>query len=158
MKLEYLELVSAVMESLVLGNPVKQIRKDMIKKFGEERAPSRQKIHTIIHFAGANEYLQYHAPAETDLADEIYQEFNFLDEVNVVNTTLSSDVARVAARALLRLVKKFHTTNPEKTEVHIGYAAGQSMLRLARSFARLLWYEQSDLPERIVFHAMLSGH
>jgi len=40
----------------------------------------------------------------------------------------------------------------------IGIDRDASMLQLAQSFARLLWYHDPDLPKHIVFHAMLSGH
>ena len=42
--------------------------------------------------------------------------------------------------------------------VHIGFAAGLSMRQVAQSFAELLTYPAPDLPKKIVFHAMLSGH
>ena len=56
------------------------------------------------------------------------------------------------------LVQERHRQDRTRQEVHIGLAAGLSMRQLAQAFADLLCERAPDLPARIIFHAMVTGH
>jgi DNA-binding transcriptional regulator LsrR (DeoR family) len=82
----------------------------------------------------------------------------WLNRVSVVKTIVPIDVARETAVMLVQLVQEQHARDEGRNEVHIGFAAGHSMREVALAFAQQLTYPIPNMPKKVVFHAMLSGH
>jgi DNA-binding transcriptional regulator LsrR (DeoR family) len=160
-ELDIWELRSAVMKYLTKGHTNREILQLMEEEFGEAGRMNREQPIRHLRFVAKKGYVQYNPPHQLPLAQKIRNKFKWLKTVDVVLTTVAADVARAAARTLLELVQECHESNPERDEVHIGFAAGLSMRALAQSFAELLAFPGPDdleLPKRIVFHSMVSGH
>jgi DNA-binding transcriptional regulator LsrR (DeoR family) len=157
-ELSHLERMSAVCKLFTQGKTVKGIMDAMYDKYGNAGRMKRETPYKLVREAGERGFLKYVAPPDHAFQHAISNHFLWLKRVNVVRTVVPLDVARETAAMLLRLVQECHRNNKKRNEVHIGFAAGLSMREVAQSFATLLTYPVPDLPDTIVFHAMLSGH
>ncbi|MEJ2719734.1 MAG: hypothetical protein P8181_01155 [bacterium] len=149
------------MKYMLKGHSNKETMALMEKEFGEAGRMNREDPMRHFRFIAKKGYLQYNPRPQLSLAQKIRDKFKWLKTVDVVLTTEAADVARAAAKTLLELVQECHDSNPDNEEVHIGFAAGLSMRALAQSFAEYLAFpgpEDIELPKRIVFHSMVSGH
>jgi DNA-binding transcriptional regulator LsrR (DeoR family) len=157
-ELSHLERMSAVCELFTRGKTVREILVAMVERYGNAGKMKRETPYKLVREAGERGFLKYVAPPDHAFERCISNHYLWLKRVNVVRTVVPLDVARETAAMLLRLVQDCHKNNQERNEVHIGFAAGLSMREVAQSFATLLTYPVPDLPETIVFHALLSGH
>lgn len=157
-ELSHLERMSAVCEFFARGMTVGEILKAMEKRYGRAGKMNREMPYKLVREAGQRGFLRYVAPPDHAFERRISDHFLWLNRVNVVRTVVTIDVARETAAMLLRLVQECHRNEPDRNEVHVGFAAGLSMREVAQSLATLLTYPVPGLPETIVFHGLLSGH
>ncbi len=158
LKLDETERETAVMWYITHGYTVPEIVEAMKERYGVAGTMTRAIPYRILQRAAKHGRLTYTPPQQLVYASKIAREHRWLDEVSVVHTTNSVDVAREAASMLLRMVQERHRSGSHPGEIHIGFAAGMSVRQVAQAFAEILRYPADDLPERIVFHAMCTGH
>jgi DNA-binding transcriptional regulator LsrR (DeoR family) len=137
------------------GHPPSKIQKLMMKKHKIEI--SREKPYKYIAHAAKQGWIQYVAPAEHRLREQLLKDHAWLQGVEVVHTSVFDDVAYHAARMLLELLRTRRRSPYGKKEVHIGFAGGHIMRRVAERFAGLLGQSHDGLPESLVFHALVAG-
>lgn len=79
-----------------------------------------------------------------------------LNRVSVFNTLSTNDLAYHSAELLLNILSEHHST---KSEVHIGFAGGGTLLEVARCLGELLRDPRRTayVPRRLVFHSMVAG-
>ena len=152
------EVMSLVCRLFIEGKKVSEIAKVLEDTYPQAGKVSREKPYAILSEAAACGWLRYHPPIHLALGEEIRKRYPWLKGVAVAHTTVPVDVASEAALMLRGLVQERHRENRSKNEVHIGFAAGFSMQQLAQEFADLLCEPAKDLPERIVFHALVTGY
>jgi DNA-binding transcriptional regulator LsrR (DeoR family) len=157
-ELSHLERMFAVCDLFVQGKTVSEILKEMEARYGKAGKMKRETPYKLVREAGKRGFIHFTPPPDHAFERRISDHFFWLNRVNVVRTVVPLDTARETANVLLRLVQDCHRKNPERDEVHIGFAAGLSMRAVAQFFAHKLTYPQPDMPDTIVFHAMLSGH
>jgi len=152
------ERESAVCWLVTRGYTIPEILAEMKTRYGKAGEMSREKPYRILRRAAARGRLRYTPPQHLVYAQQISNEYTWLNRVHVVHTTVAPDVAREAASMLLRMVQDRHRADKNREEIHIGFAAGMSMRQVAQAFAERLRYPADDLPKKIVFHAMVTGH
>jgi DNA-binding transcriptional regulator LsrR (DeoR family) len=157
-EMDHMERISAVCDLFTKGKTVKEIMEEIKECYPGFGTLKRETPYKYVREAGTRGFLRYVPPPHHVFAKRITDRFYRLKRLNIVHTAASFDVARETANMLLRLVQQCHKSDPKKNEVHIGFAAGLSMRQVAQVFAELLAYPAPDLPKKIVFHAMLSGH
>lgn len=150
--LDDMKVIEAVCDGFCRGLSATEVRKEVEERLGTRL--SREKPYQILSLAGMNGWLEFIPPLEYALAEHLRQNYPFLEDVDVVRTTHLEPVAARAARMLLQLVRQ---AAYEKSEVHVGLAGGWTVLTMVKHFARLLDQPMEDLPDRIVFHAMVTG-
>jgi hypothetical protein len=150
--------MSVVCDLFTRGFTVTKILEEMEDRYGKAGKMKRETPYKLVREAGSQGLLKFVPPPHLEFGRRISDHYYWLNRVNVVRTVVSLDVARETAAMLLRLVQECHKANTAKNVVHCGFAAGLSMRQVAAAFADLLAYPQPDLPDRIVLHAMLSGH
>ncbi len=155
--LDETELESAVCDLIAKGLSVGQICEEMRARYGRAGRMNREKPYRILRKAAKRGRVMYVPPTHLALENRIHKKYFWLKRVSVVHTAVSIDVAREAAQMLLQLVQECYRTD-NKNEVHIGFASGRSMQQLAHAFAELLCQPVKDLPEKIFFHAMVTGY
>jgi DNA-binding transcriptional regulator LsrR (DeoR family) len=153
-----LDLMSAACELFIQGKSAGQMYKILNEKYGKFWRINRETPYKLLTKAGEKGFLHYAPPPDLLFERRISNHFMWLNRVNVVKTIVPLDVARETAQMLESLVQEQHARNEERNEVHIGFAAGLSMREVARFFAQRLTYPRPNMPEKIVFHAMLSGY
>jgi len=157
-ELSYLERMFAVCDLFVRGYTVTEILEEMEARYGKAGKMKRETPYKLVREAGKRGFIHFTPPPDHAFERRISDHFIWLNRVNVVRTVVPIDTARETANVLLRLVQDCHRKNPDRNEVHVGFAAGLSMRAVAQFFAHKLTYPQPDMPDTVVFHAMLSGH
>ena len=157
-KLSELELMSALAGLFMKGLTVKEMQNEMVERYGKAGEMNREQPYRILREAGRRGFFRFIPPPDHTIERRISDHFLWLKRINVVRTVVPLDVARETAEMLMRLVQECYRNEPDKNEVHIGFAAGLSMREVAKSFAHMLTYPVPGLPETLVFHAMLSGY
>ncbi len=147
------ELAALVCKFFIRGKMVSEIV-ELIKPYGVEM--KREDPYRLISYAAKRGWLRYHAPIEADLRERLKERHTWLGDVEVVQTASSDDVARHAAKLLLRLAREHRRGNPLSEEFHIGFAGGNLLRKTARCFEEMLRTPDA-LPKWIVFHAMVAG-
>jgi len=99
-------------------------------------------------------WLRFVAPSENELTERLGQEFPWLTKAEVVHTSVIDDVAYRGAITVLEILRK---RTPSTKEIHIGFAVGKSMRKVAEKLAEQLSQPWSDLPETLAFHSLVSG-
>jgi len=154
---EYLEIVAAVCKYFCKGHTATEIAERMRDEHGVEM--TREEPYQFIAYAAAQNWLRFAAPHDYRMQETMKQRYPWLQTAEVVQTAVFDDVARHAARALLELVKlRCRPPYPAgKKDVHIGFAGGHAMRKLAQCFAELLRQPTDGLPQTLWFHAMAAG-
>jgi DNA-binding transcriptional regulator LsrR (DeoR family) len=158
LKLDETEREAAVLRLFTLGLTAPKIVTEMKQRYGNAGVMTRAIPYRILQRAAKRGRVRYTPPEQVVYAWKIAHAHKWLEEVSVVHTTNSVDVARKAAGTLLGMVQERYRSNRALQEIHIGFAAGMSVRQIAQGFAELLRYPTEDLPKRIVFHAMCTGH
>jgi len=98
----------------------------------------------------------YQAKEDPHLQERIHDVFPScgLEMVKVVSTAVTDDVAAHAALALKDLL---HERFKTESEIHIGFAGGRTLRRVAQSFAEVLRDPPVEFPKKFVFHALVAG-
>jgi hypothetical protein len=156
-KLDRMEKITAVCNFFCQGLTVREIQEAMKDEYGEAGAIKREEPYAILAFAASRGWLQFRAPHHLEYGHRLRSHYTWLQRVDIVRTVMTWDVARQAALVLLDLVRDKVRQRGSSQEVHIGFAGGVSMQKLARAFADLLCDPWEQLPETIVFHTMVAG-
>ena len=150
-----LELMSAVCYRLCKGLPATKISAELNERFpGLEL--SREEPYAIVQDAAKRGWLKYVPPHNVQFEERIRERHPWLHSVRVAHTTVVADVARCAAKELLRIVRA-RCHDGSKSTVRIGLAGGHSMRHLAQELAIQLCEPVDGLPEEIWFHALATG-
>jgi DNA-binding transcriptional regulator LsrR (DeoR family) len=168
------EVVEAVCGYFCKGHPPAAIRALLQEHLGVTL--KREEPWELLTHAASVGRLRYAGPEDSESSDYILDKCSFLRRAKVVRTSRADDVAYHGARMLLSLVRKRcmdlrkgptgaaaragkrKAAPPGKVAVHIGFGGGRTLRMLAEAFAVLLSQERaSDLPDQIVFHAMIGG-
>ncbi len=153
--LDWTEVVSLACRYHCKGWTAPAIQKQLDEVHGVKLR--REDPYLMVLWAAANDMLQFVPKLEHTLSQRIRTIHPALDDVEVVQTRFFDDVATRGGSMLLRLVQKHHCANPSRSEVHVGFAGGYSMWKLARAFARLLRSPVENLPKVLVFHSLVSS-
>ena len=153
--LDHRELVAAVCHYFCQGHTMSVIRERMHADYGVEL--KREDPWQLVSLAATEGWLRFLAPHEDTLRVRIKRAHGWLQDIEVVHTAALDDVARRGAEMLLDLIRLHHRPPYSRQEVHIGFAGGGAMRRIARFTADLLDRATEDLPETLVFHAMVAG-
>jgi hypothetical protein len=156
-ELDLKEKMSAVCEFFCRGYSVGEIPEQMLRKFGEAGRITREEPYRLLTLAAQHGWLRYHPPAHLECRERIRKSYPFLKEVEVVRTVMVDHVAAVAAERLLNIVRDVEKKNPEKKEIHIGFAGGHAMQLIAQGFAGLIAHPVEGLTKPLVIHALVSG-
>jgi len=154
------EIEAAVVKHFCDGVAVSQIAQLIRERFGI--AMTREAPWRVLGEAARDGRFRYLPRSESSLADRIKERFSPIREaeLEVVNTSVVEDVARVGAERLLKLVCQHNRMNLKvgaAPEVHVGFAGGRCLRLVAEEFARLLTRKHESLPETIYVHAMIAG-
>jgi len=154
--MDFDELVSVVCKLFCKGHTASEIR-----DLTEERyhvVMSREEPYQLLSYAASNGWMRFNPPFEHALREQIRTQYDWLQDVHVVHTGVNDDVAFRGAEMLLRMVKQLHRRHRRaKAPVHIGFAGGHAMRKVAQYFAQLLCQPLEDMPEKLIFHAMAAG-
>jgi hypothetical protein len=154
------EIEAAVVKYFCDGVAVSQIARLIREGFGIEM--TREAPWRVLGEAARDGRFRYLPRSESSLADRIKERFRTVRdaELEVVNTSVVEDVARVGAERLLKLVCQHNRMNLRTgapAEVHVGFAGGRCLRLVAEEFARQLTRKHDLLPETIYVHAMIAG-
>jgi hypothetical protein len=152
------ELESVVCYLVCMGKKPTEIVEEINRQFKGRVKITRERPYAIVREVGEQGRFHYQPRHHFEFQQRIKRAYTWLSDVEVVHTAVTKDVARDAAIALRGLVQERHRRDRDRNEVHIGFAAGISMRHLAQAFAALLCEPADDMPARIYFHAMVTGH
>lgn len=151
----YDELVSLVSKYFCRGHSMSEIREILAKDDGISL--NREEPWQMVSYAARKGWIRYVAPAEEELEQRLSQRYRQLS-VKVVRTGAADDVSYHVAQTLLEMIRTRHQLNPDAEAVHIGFAGGSSLRRTAKILSDLLCrIPSTELPKRLVFHAMVAG-
>ncbi len=117
----------------------------------------RERPYRLIAEAAENGRLAYAAPPETVLAHDLNTEYDWLKGVRVAHTATFDDVAAHTAQVVLQLLQERARPSSASDEVHVGFAGGHAMRRVAQFLARDLWQPTQPVPKTIVLHALVAA-
>lgn len=149
------EITAAVCKYVCRGYPATEIVDLMESEQGVKM--NREEPYQYLSFAARSGWLTFDAPHAYALRDELKRSCGWLTDFDVVHTSVFEDVAGHGADMLVEMIQRWHLRNPKTKEVHVGVAGGHGMRKLSQSVARLLRRPVPDLPQKIVFHAMVAG-
>lgn len=149
------ELVAAVCKYFCRGCTVAEIVDEVKQNLGITL--KREDPYRLISFAARRNWLRFQAPLSYETADQIKNRFPHLTDVRVVRTGVSDDISFHVASLLMEEVCSLGRTRSPSSEVHIGFAGGVALRKTARIFSEMLKEPKEDLPNKIVFHAMVAG-
>lgn len=155
LELDYLEIVSLVCKYFCKGMLPSMIVK-ILKK--EHRITmQREQPYRYIKYAAEQGWFHYAAPPEYALRDRLKERYRWLERIRVAHTATFDDVAYHTAQTVLDLLESRARRPDDGGVVHIGFAGGGSMRRVARILGDLLRRPTGPLPKEIVFHALVAG-
>lgn len=114
---------------------------------------TREEVYRFVREAAARGWIHYDPPLQHALQHQIRKKAPWLQDVGVVQTGMSEDVACRAAGMLLELLQQHYAGG----KVHIGFSGGWSLRTFAKRFGELLRDPVGHLPKEIVFHALVAG-
>jgi DNA-binding transcriptional regulator LsrR (DeoR family) len=153
--LEHEEIVAAVCKALCEGKMPSEIAELMRTRYGISM--TREAPYKFIRYAASKGWLSFVSPREHHLTRRIQEDFTWLQGVEVVHTSVFDDVAWRTAVLIVQLLRAYRRPPHRKNEVHIGFAGGYSMKRVAEQLSQLLRREDLELPSTLVFHALVAG-
>ena len=153
--LDYLERIALVCKYFCQGFPPGEIQK--ILRRDHKISISREAPYRYLAFAAKKGWIQFVAPLDHTLRERLKERFTWLDGVEIVHTSVYDDVANKAADMLVELLRARKRAPHRRQEVHIGFAGGHVLRRMAERFASLLRRPLDGLPESVVFHALVAG-
>ncbi|MEI6971240.1 MAG: hypothetical protein WCL44_06945 [bacterium] len=150
--LDQMEVLSAVCKHFCRGNTASEIVRALRAEGIEDIR--REDPYQFISYAASRGWIKFVAPHEHSLREQIKKRCGWLKDVEVVHSSVSEDVAYHAAAMLVEMLQQCGLS---KKEVHIGFAGGHAMRKLAWALAQLLREPTDGLPETVVFHSMVAG-
>lgn len=148
------ERLSVVCRLFCEGNSPATIARRIREDYGA-RTFTRQAAYPMLLKAAESGWLRFVPKASFTWSNKLRAQYNWLTDVKVVHTTQFEDVAYQGAETLITLLQ--HMNREAKRKVHIGFAGGHAMCRLAQIFAQLLDDSEAELPETLVLHALVAG-
>lgn len=153
--LDHTQIVALVCRYFCDGHPAAEI-KDLLKR-NHGITVSREEPYRYLAYAAGRRWIRFVAPQEHAMREWLSRTYGWLRRVDIVHTAISEDVAYHGAEMLLYLLQ-LHCQPPySQRVVHVGFAGGQSMRRVAQVFAELLREPRPDLPATVFFHALVAG-
>lgn len=119
------------------------------------RTFTRQSPYPLLLKAAKAGRFRFVPKASLELATDLRNRYNWLAGAEVVHTNQFEDVAYQGAATLITLLQ--HVSREPQAKVHIGFAGGHAMRRLAQIFAQLLDESSAELPRTLVLHALVAG-
>ena len=149
---DHSEVVAAVCRYMCEGKCVSEIAERIRRDFGIPL--TRKDPYSYFRFAARHHWITFTPPYEFALRQQMGKAYGWLRDIDVVHTCVFDDVAARGAEMLVRMVQRLGRL---KQEVHIGFAGGHAMRKLVQRFADLLRMRRDNMPETLVFHAMVAG-
>jgi DNA-binding transcriptional regulator LsrR (DeoR family) len=116
----------------------------------------REDAWRLIRRAAQDGWLEFAPPLEVDLAEKLARLYSWRrEQMTVVASPMIDDIAARAADKLLEMIRRCCRNGNDP--VHIGFAGGRMLRRVAQKLAKDLRTPSADNPERIVFHAMVAA-
>jgi len=153
-ELDHEEKMALVCRLFCAGEKPSVIAERIQKDYASNKF-SRQSVHRMLRKAAEAGRFRFAPRASFILSDKLRQRYHWLAGVEVVHTNDFEDVAYQGAQTLIHLVQDVGRGSRQK--VHVGFAGGHAMHRLAQIFAQLLDESDEDLPETLVLHALVAG-
>lgn len=116
----------------------------------------RETPYRYLAHAARHGWIQFVPPPENSLRDRLKRRYPWLDDAVVAHTAVFDDVAWQAAEMLVKLLR-MRCRVASRNEVHVGFAGGHVMRRVAERLAGLLRRPTEGLPRTVVFHALVAG-
>ena len=151
-RMDQMEVLSAVCKHFCKGRTASEIVKAMRAEGVEDIR--REDPYQFISYAASRGWIRFVAPHEHSLREQIKKRCGWLKDVEVVHSAVFEDVAYHGAAMLIEMLQQYRLS---KKEVHIGFAGGHAMRKLAWAFAQLLREPTDGLPETVMFHSMVAG-
>lgn len=148
------EITATVCKLFLEGQKAQSISKTLLQEYRVEI--SREQVYSRIHDAVRRGWLRFVPPSDNPLSKRIQEDYPSLDAVTVVQGT-NEDLSFRSAEMLFKLVCQRTRAPYSQQTVHIGWAGGNAMRRVACEFAKLLTEPSTNLPDRIVCHALVAG-
>jgi hypothetical protein len=153
---DYEEIVAAVCKYFCRGFTPSEIADRIRERYGI--GMSREAPYKYLKYAASKNWLQFIAPREDHLSQQVHQHAPWLQAVEVVHTSVMGDVAYRAAVMVVELLRAYRRPPHPKDEVHVGFVGGYSMQLVAEHLAGLLRQQPIDgLPQTVVFHTLVAG-
>lgn len=149
------ETVAAVCKYFCRGYTPSAIADLMKEHYGIEM--TREAPYKYLRYAALHNWLQFTAPRQDQLSQQMSHDYPWLHQVEVVHTSVVDDVAYRAAAMVVELLRAYRRPPHPKAEVHVGFAGGYSMRTVAEKLAALLQQPIDDLPDTVVFHTLVAG-
>ena len=143
--------MTAVCELFCSGMPAPEVRDAMEERYGRAGAISREATYDYLNRAADLGWFTYTPPPHREHAQQLLDEYSWLQDAQVVHTATATDVAKAGARMVFDLLVR-----DPRDEVHIGLAGGFMVRRVVEQLARLLCdaARDQDLPALIVFRSL----
>ena len=152
--LDWMEVLTAVCKFFCKGHTATEITAMMRDRHKVEMP--REEPYQLLSYAASQGWIRFVAPYEHTLRGRIKRRCRRL-ELEVVHTAVFDDVGYHAAEMLVDLLQKHREGPYNKEEVHIGFAGGHALRKVAQALAGLLRRPTEGLPKTVVFHAMVAG-
>lgn len=149
------EVVAAVCKYLGRGHSVSEIVEEVRKSLGIRL--KREDPYRLISYAAKHNWLQFAAPVDMRMAEDLRLRYPWLERVVVVRTSVADDLSFYAALVLKEIMLKTASRPNAPRDFHLGLGGGSALRKTCRHFAAMLHEADPKLPERIVFHAMVGG-
>lgn len=154
--MDFMEVLAMVCKYFCQGHTAPEIKEIMLDKHGVSMP--REEPYQLVAHAASRGWIRFVAPHEYALREQIKRQCSgWLQDVDVVHTSVFDDVAMHGAEMLMELLRRHHSPPYSKEAVHVGFAGGHAMRMTAQAFARLLGQAGENLPGTVVFHAMVAG-
>jgi DNA-binding transcriptional regulator LsrR (DeoR family) len=152
-ELDRTEQLSVICSYFCRGIRVSEIAKQVSSKFGTQL--TREAVYPIIAEAARRGWIRYVPPPEHVLERRLKELHRWLTGCQVVHTSTFDDIAYSGAEMLIGLMRDFK--HQGKEEVHVGFAGGHAMRKLAQTLATLVRQFDAELPKKVVLHAFVAS-
>ncbi|MBN1359433.1 MAG: hypothetical protein JW993_02525 [Sedimentisphaerales bacterium] len=117
---------------------------------------NRQSVYPMLLEAVRDGRLRFVPRPDSLVSIGLRDRYKWLKDVKVVHTNEFEDVAYQGAETLIGLLQEVKLKK-KKRKVHVGFAGGHAVRRLAQIFAQSLDESDASLPKTLVLHALVAG-
>lgn len=153
-ELDHTERIALVCKYFCQGHQPGQIQDLLLNNHGIRVA--REIPYRYLAYAAKHGWIRFVPPPEHTLADDLKLRYPWIEGAAVVHTAVYDDVALQGAEMLMDLLR-IRGRVASKSELHVGFAGGHVMRRVAERFAGLLRQPAEGLPKTLVFHSLVAG-